>query len=83
MNVLGLPQPRDDSDNIYIMVPDSANVIKKGKNVVINKKKFHVYPTWGVVGSVVFLPYFEKSSSESYSMVVTIDLNSSMSERMS
>lgn len=46
-----------DSDNIYIIVPDSENIVKPGKTIMINNNKYHIYAPWNITQSVVFTPY--------------------------
>lgn len=75
MKQLGLPELHTDSDNIFIIVPESDNIVKHGKVVTINNNRYHIYAPWNVNSSLVFSPYLEKSSSDSFTLKVTVDLN--------
>lgn len=54
---LGLPRFRAGEDNVYIIVADSQNVRKPGKQVMINGQNYHIYAPWQLKDSLTFAPY--------------------------
>lgn len=83
MRYLGLPDYAPGGNNMYILVPDSDNVVHKGKEVMINGLKYHIYNPWSIKDSVVFMPYLEKSSPDTLTLRITADLNHNISEQLS
>lgn len=83
MRYLGLPDYAPGGNNVYILVPDSENVVKKGKLVKINGLNYHVFNPWDIKNSVVFMPFLEKSSPNTLTLRITADLNQNISQQLS
>ena len=79
MRYLGLPDYAPGGNNVYILVPDSENVVKKGKQVKINGLNYHLFNPWEIKNSVVFMSFLEKSSPDTLTLRITADLNQNIS----
>jgi hypothetical protein len=54
---LGLPEYKKDGENIYVLVPESENVMQEGIPSLIDNQRFFIYQPYSVNKSLVLPPY--------------------------
>lgn len=54
---LGLPEYKKDGENIYVLVPESENIMQEGIPSLIDNQRFFIYQPYSVNKSLVLPPY--------------------------
>ena len=78
---------KDCSENIYLLVPNSENVVKPGKEVNIEGKIYNLYKVGGaspenIGNSLIFPTFIEKSHTDAEFIRFNVDMNQNVSEAL-